>query len=153
MPEDSVVISLLARGLKRRELTKHKAVLKTFGMDYEEEKAKQEAIWEEWQRKKNRGGRGPKNGFILKFLADVKRLDTQLAREKAIENLEMLAKKAHTKAIGDAKGCVKWARIEAYVYQVINTLMRTYDQADIKRRLDELKRMIENELGKKGRKA
>ena len=149
MTDDSVVISLLAQGLRRRELMKHKAVLKTFGMDYQEEKAKQEAIWKEWQRKKIGGGRGPQNGFVLKFLADVKALDTQLAREKAIENLETLAKKAHTKATGEGTGAIKWARIEAYVYQVINTLMRTYDQADIKRQFDDLKRMIEDELGKK----
>ena len=155
MPRESVTLSLLARELRRRELTKHKAVLKTFGMDYEEEKAKQEAIWKELQRKKV-GGRGVHNGFVLKFLGAVKRLDTQAARETAIASLQKLAEIAHDYAVNDkleAKNRLKWARIEAYVYQVINTLMRAYDQVDIKRRLDELKRMIENELGKKGRKA
>jgi len=48
----------------------------------------------------------------------------------------------------DAKQRLKWARIEAYLYQVINTLLRAYDVAQIKQQLEQLKKMIKDELGK-----
>jgi len=44
---------------------------------------------------------------------------------------------------------LKWARIEAYIYQTINSILREYDHAQIKKRIEELKQMIEDELRKR----
>ena len=47
-------LDLLTKHLRRRELETHKAVLRTFGVDYEAEKQKQEAIYAALQKRKGR---------------------------------------------------------------------------------------------------
>jgi len=157
MPKSSAV-DLLAKSLRRRELETQKAVWKTFGVNYEAEKAKQQAIWNELQRKREKGKSHLQRRYLLKFLRALKKVDTQRKREKAIKDLEKLAKFAHKRALDKDANLepyerLKWARVEAYIYQVINTIMRSYDSVEIKAKLDELKKMIKDELGKGVRKA
>ena len=47
-------MSLLKRYFRRFELRKQRAVWLAFGVDYEAEKAKQEAIWKEFQKKRRK---------------------------------------------------------------------------------------------------
>ena len=73
-------------------------------------------------------------------------LDTRKIIENAITNLEELAGEAHTRATAkylptDTRQ--KWARIETYIYQTINTLTKNYDSQQIAQRLEELNTRVE----------
>lgn len=73
-------------------------------------------------------------------------LDTRKIIENAITNLEELAGEAHTRATAkylptDTRQ--KWARIETYIYQTINTLTKNYDSQQIAQRLEELNARVE----------
>jgi len=166
----SSVINLLAKALRHRELETQKAVWKTFGVDYEAEKAKQEEIWrtlKEKQRKKSenrmlktRGGGGRRQHRDLekfrKFCQKILGLETQKMREEIVKQLEELAKEAHQSAMDrrlKASTRVKWARVEAYIYQVISGITKQYDVVEINKRIKELKELVERELGKRARKA
>jgi len=162
--QKSVIINLLSGYFGSYELKKQKAVWRCFGVDYEAEKAKQEAIWQQFQEKRRKKGRGEggrnkratQHRRIKRFLKALAGIDTQAKREEAVRKLEELAEMAHKYAT-DGKLTpsqrLKWARIEAYIYQTINSILREYDQAEIKRRIEELKRMIEDELRKRAGKA
>jgi hypothetical protein len=55
--------------------------------------------------------------------------------------LEELALEAHENCMNkkhEAWERLRWARIEAYVYQVIKTAMKTYDNVVIEQKIDEL---------------
>ena len=54
MPEDQTVLDLIAKTRHKRQLQTQKAVWKTFGVDYEAEKRKQEEIYAALQRRKGR---------------------------------------------------------------------------------------------------
>lgn len=163
------IIHLLSRFFGRHELRKQRAVWMAFGVNYEAEKAKQEAIWRQFQRRRGEKGRGEGDkglgkvrlktqihrqrleGFI-EALTGIVGIDTQAKREEAIRRLEELAQMAHKYAVDESLSPsqrLRWARIEAYIYQVINTVLKEYDSAEIKRRIEELRSLIENELGKR----
>ena len=42
--------------------------------------------------------------------------------------------------------------IEAYIFQVINGVLKGYEYAEIKRRIERLEKIFEDELGKKAEK-
>jgi len=54
----SKIINLLSGYFGRYELRKQKAVWLSFGVDYEAERAKQEAIWQAFHEKQRKKGRG-----------------------------------------------------------------------------------------------
>jgi hypothetical protein len=86
---------------------------------------------------------------ILNVLAPI---DSQAKREEAVKKLEELARMAHKYAKRkrlDASVRLKWARIEAYIYQVINSILKEYDAVLIAKKLEELRRLVENELNPK----
>lgn len=118
--------------------SKQKSVWKAFDNEdhYVVEKEKQEAIYEERLRKKP-GWEGAKfEVFAAKFLQQVNRLDTQCKREEFGKDLESLAKESYAHATNrefTADQRLKWARIEAYISQVLNTLIKTYDNIVIEK--------------------
>jgi len=73
-------------------------------------------------------------------------LDTRKIIENAITNLQELAGEAHTRATAKYLSTdtrQKWARIETYIYQTINTLTKNYDSQQIAERLEELNTRVE----------
>jgi len=54
MPEDTTVLDLLSKTRRKRQLQTQKAVWKTFGVDYEAEKRKQQEIYDALQKRKGR---------------------------------------------------------------------------------------------------
>ncbi|MEM3055572.1 MAG: hypothetical protein QXM52_07710, partial [Candidatus Bathyarchaeia archaeon] len=73
-----------------------------------------------------------------------------------ILELKALAEMAQQKAIDTHPASVEtkqdWARIAAYISQVINSISKTYDEAMIMEELEKLKKMAE-ELSKESEKA
>ena len=105
-----------------------------------------------------RGGEGRtphRRSFEFELRRIVRNLDTQELREEAIQDLRDLAKTAYKKAKpGQGKKLnqsVQWARITAYLYQVINTITRQYDERQIDKDLDELERLIDEARKQKER--
>ena len=73
-------------------------------------------------------------------------LDTKKTIEKAIRNLEELAEEAHRRATSKylpTEVRQKWARIEAYIYQTINSLTKNYDSQMVMEKLEELTQRVE----------
>jgi len=139
MPKSSAV-DLLAKALRRRELETQRAVWKTFGVDYEREKAKQQAIWNHLQRKRRKGKSHLQRRYLLKFLKALKKVDARQKREQALSDLERFAELAHKYSEDESLGLLemlKWARVEAYIYRAI------FGEQSV----SELKKTIENELG------
>lgn len=93
-------------------------------------------------------------GGILFRLRRVKKdyeVDTKRTLEKAIENLQELAEEVHKRAISkylSTEVRQKWARIEGYIYQTINGLTKTYDARIVQEKLEELTRIVEEDLEK-----
>jgi len=54
MPEDKTVLDLITKTRRKRQLETQKAVWKTFGVDYEAEKRKQQEIYDALQKRKGR---------------------------------------------------------------------------------------------------
>jgi len=54
MPEDQTVLDLITKTRRKRQLETQKAVWKTFGVDYEAEKRKQQEIYDALQKRKGR---------------------------------------------------------------------------------------------------
>jgi len=78
-------------------------------------------------------------------------LDTKKTIEKALRNLEELAEEAHKRATSKYQSTEvrqKWARIEAYIYQTINSLAKTYDSRLALEKLEELTLLVEEHLEK-----
>ena len=118
--EEKTVIDLLRNHMHRRELSKQKSIWKAFGNKnyYAAEKEKQQAIYEELQRKKKlshplppRGGR-----HARAFLKELKPLlETQMKREGTVKRLKELALEAHENCMNknlEAWERLMWARIE-----------------------------------------
>jgi hypothetical protein len=84
------------------------------------------------------------------------KLDTQRIRFELILELKALEEMAQQKAIDTHTLSVEtkqnWARIAAYISQVINSISKTYDEAMIMEELEKLKKMAE-ELTKEKEKA
>ena len=73
-------------------------------------------------------------------------VNTRKTIENAIRNLEELAEEAHKRATSKyqpTEDRQKWARIEAYVYQTINSLTKTHDSQMVMERLEELTSVVE----------
>jgi len=73
-------------------------------------------------------------------------VDTREVIEKAIRNLEELAEEAHKRATSKylpTEVRQKWARIEAYIYQTINSLAKNYDSQRVLDKLEELTLRVE----------
>ena len=73
---------------------------------------------------------------------------TQAVRGELIAELKELYQWAlkKAKAARKEKHKQKWSRIAAYIAKCINVIMRDYDAAKISEKLDELRRLVENEL-------
>ncbi len=83
---------------------------------------------------------------LKRLKKELKELDTQQAREQAIERLTELAEICHEQGVAPTrklKTSREWFRLEAYVYQTINTILREYDERLIKARLDEIWQRLE----------
>ena len=138
-----------------------KGVWKVFGVDYEAEKEKQRALYAALQEKTGKGGatlKRRRKRFLKVFDAINTEINTQDERQQSINQLKELAERAHKFAMGksgdpkvDVYQMLKWTKVETYIYQTINTIMGSYDKVDIKKRLEELKKMIQDELGKRRR--
>ena len=80
-------------------------------------------------------------------IADKLKLDTQKIRFELILELKALAEMAQQKAIDTHPASIEakqnWARIAAYISQVINSISKTYDEATALEELDRLEKMIE----------
>ena len=93
----------------------------------------------------------PRNGnrrFLVRTrkVRNLYQVDTKKTIERAIENLEELAEEAHKRATSKYLSTdtrQKWARIEAYIYQTVNNLTKTYDSQRIMEKMDELTRRVE----------
>jgi hypoxanthine phosphoribosyltransferase len=73
-------------------------------------------------------------------------VDTRSTIEKALRNLMELAEEAHrlaTSKYQPTEDRQRWARIEAYIYQTINSLAKTRDSQTIEERLEELTRNVD----------
>jgi len=134
------VLDLLAKARRHRELETQRAVWKTFGVDYKREKAKQQAIWNQLQRKRKKGKSRLQRRYLLKFLRALKKVDARQKREQALSDLERFAELAHKYSEDESLGLLemlKWAHVEAYIYRAI------FGEQSI----SELKKMIKDELG------
>jgi len=90
----------------------------------------------------------PRKGPFPRRLRRVRRtyeVDSRKTIEKAIRNLQELAEEAHKRATAKylpTEVRQKWARIEAYIYQTINSLTKTYDSQVIMEKLKELTKRV-----------
>ncbi len=110
---------------------------------------------------KPRGGRPHKLSVKtvqrrIAHIADKFNLDTQRIRFELILELKALAEMAQQKAIDTHHASVEdkqnWARLAAYISQVINSISKTYDEAQVMAELERLEKMIE-EASKEDEKA
>jgi len=80
-------------------------------------------------------------------------LNTQKIRFELVLELKALAEMAQQKAIDTHPACVEnkqnWARLAAYISQVINGISKTYDEAKIDTQLEELEKKIAELLKQK----
>ncbi|MCW3981734.1 MAG: hypothetical protein NWE81_01260 [Candidatus Bathyarchaeota archaeon] len=77
-------------------------------------------------------------------------LDTQTIRARLVTNLEALMQQAmdHAKASTKekkkkTKHLREWSRLAAYISQTINSVLREYDEKEIKGRLTEIEQRLE----------
>jgi len=79
-------------------------------------------------------------------IADRFNVDTQRIRTGLILQLEALAEMTQQNALDAHPASVEvkqnWARLAAYISQVINSIGKTYDEAKIDADLEELQRLI-----------
>ena len=68
-------------------------------------------------------------------------VDPQEYREEAIVQLKELADAAHSRVIAKYMPTAdrqKWSRIEAYIHQTANSILKAYDSHGINEKLEEL---------------
>ena len=95
------------------------------------------------QAEPGRGGVFPRR---VRGVREIYEVDTRATIEKAIRNLMELAEEAHRRATSKyqpTEDRQRWARIEAYIYQTINSLAKTHDTQMIMERLEELTRIVD----------
>ena len=89
-----------------------------------------------------------RNSMVIRRVTKLKteiKIDTQDLREKALKGLEELFDLAHDMA---TSGNIKlkqrqiWARIAAYIAQIINGVASGFDERQINADFDELERLI-----------
>ena len=91
-----------------------------------------------------------KRASFRRVLKAVRRIDTQAMREEIVDKLKELIAIAHDHAVNrelPSKVRRDWSRLEAYLAQTLNSIMRAYDMVQIKQQLEELKRIVDQELG------
>lgn len=140
-----VAIDVVSKMGKTSAVLRH--IWPLMGMDYDAEKRKQEELWAALSERQPK----PERKRTLEFYQKLDGLDTQAKRAEAIKNLEALAEVAHQFAIKkeNPRLAAKWARIEAYIWQTCNSLMKSYDKTRIEKEIEKLKRLVEDELGKR----
>jgi hypothetical protein len=94
-------------------------------------------------------------GAIVSVVPRIKKIikrfdgDTQKIRGELILDLKVLAELAHDQATKikergrPTKEHRNWARLAAYISQTINSIAKEYDLMKIKKKLEEIKRMVE----------
>ena len=104
-------------------------------------------------------GRGGVFSRRVRRVKDSYTVDAKKIRERALENLQELAEEAHRRATSKYLPTAerqRWARIETYIYQTINGLLKTYDEEEFRERLEELYKVVDGltkeirELGEEG---
>jgi methionyl-tRNA synthetase len=96
-----------------------------------------------------------KRAFFLKIQKTTKSfsLNTQVLRANLILDLKVLAEIAYKQASKTTKGSKptkekqNWAQLAAYISRSINIIAKEYDTAKIKEKLDELRKLVDEELG------
>jgi len=94
-------------------------------------------------RRPRKGGLFPRR---VRGVREKYEVDTRKTMESAIRNLEELAEEAHKRATSKylpTETRQKWTRIEAYIYQTINSLTKTYDSQMVMAKLEELTQRVE----------
>ena len=82
------------------------------------------------------------------------RTDTQKIREDLLHNLQelfSLAKKQAQNVKLQLPQRQKWVRVASYVAQVMNSLTRSFDEAQIDKDLEELEKMINEAMSRENR--
>jgi len=86
-------------------------------------------------------------------------LNTQELRADLILDLKVLAEMAHEQATKTTQGSKrtkqhqKWAHLAAYISRSINMIAKEYDTGKIKEKLEELRKLVDEELGEGNKKA
>ncbi|MHC3130149.1 MAG: hypothetical protein IBV52_08765 [Candidatus Bathyarchaeota archaeon] len=96
-----------------------------------------------------------KTSFFQKIQRTTKKfnLNTQELRADLILDLKVLAEMAHDQATKTKQGKKptkqqqKWAHLAAYISRSINIIAKEYDTGKIKEKLEELRKLIDEELG------
>jgi methionyl-tRNA synthetase len=102
-----------------------------------------------------------KNSFFQKIQRTTKKfnLNTQELRADLILDLKVLAEMAHEQATKTTerrkptKEQQKWAKLAAYISRSINIIAKEYDTGKIKEKLEELRKLVNEELGEGNKKA
>jgi hypothetical protein len=102
-----------------------------------------------------------KNRFFQKIRRTAKKfnLNTQELRADLILDLKVLAEMAHEQATKTherrkpTKEQQKWAKLATYISRSINTIAKEYDTGKIKEKLDELRKLVNEQLGETNPKA
>jgi hypothetical protein len=102
-----------------------------------------------------------KNSFFQKIRRTAKKFDlnTQELRTDLILDLKVLAEMAYEQATKTTerrkptKEQQKWAKLAAYISRSINIIAREYDTGKIKEKLDELRKLVDEQLGEANKKA
>ncbi|HDQ05445.1 MAG TPA: hypothetical protein ENN36_01830 [Candidatus Bathyarchaeota archaeon] len=96
-----------------------------------------------------------KTVFFQKIQRTTKKfnLNTQQLRADLILDLKVLAEMAHEQATKTTQGSKltkqhqKWAHLAAYISRSINMIAKEYDTGKIKEKLEELRKLVNEELG------
>jgi hypothetical protein len=96
-----------------------------------------------------------KTVFFQKIQRTTKKfnLNTQELRADLILDLKVLAEMAHEQATKTTQGSKrtkqhqKWAHLAAYISRSINMIAKEYDTGKIKEKLEELGKLVDEELG------
>jgi len=102
-----------------------------------------------------------KTAFFRKIQRTAKKFDvnTQEIRAELILDLKVLAEMAHNQATKvkergrPTKQQQKWAQLAAYISKTINIIAKEYDTGKIKDKLEELRKLVNDELAEGNEKA
>ena len=102
-----------------------------------------------------------KTTFFQKIRRTAKKFDlnTQEVRTDLILDLKVLAEIAYEQATKTTQGTKrtkehqKWAQLAAYISRSINIIAKEYDTGKIKEKLDELRKLVDEQLGEANPKA
>lgn len=103
----------------------------------------------------SRGEGGPPSPYyfqIKSFLQKILKIDTQKTRQNAIQAIQKLIDEALKKGQRedlDEKTRLQWFRVVGYLFQVMKSLLHEFDENQIKAELEDLKKLVEDELEKR----